>query len=454
MKRFEVEIEKIVAGGDGLARHEGRVVFVPGTVPGERHQVETVHEKKDFIRARSVTLLESSEHRREAPCPYYGRCGGCSLMHLLPAAALETKRAVLLESLARQQILHPAVVATPFPETGYRTRIRLHLSRSGDELVMGFRGRASHDLHDIEHCLLASEPLNATWRAIRSWFHEDPTRARGLKSIELQESSHEPGRVIGRFLVQSSHDVRAFEKREPRELLDRAGLQGFIVEAERGGPRQLRVGTPIVEHRVGELILRQTAGSFFQANRFALDRLVQIIAPSSAVARWIDLYCGVGLFSLPFASAAGEILGVESARQSLSDARANAEAAGREKFGKFGKFENVRFIQQDAAAFAEAFSFNRDDIVVVDPPRGGLPRTLCERLVASPVERLHYVSCDSPAFARDARLLVAGGFEIKALELVDLFPNTHHFETVASFVRNGPRRELPGLDSVPPDGRY
>ncbi len=432
MKRFEVEIEKIVAGGDGLARHEGRVVFVPGTVPGERHQVETVHEKKDFIRARSVALLESSEHRREAACPYYGRCGGCSLMHLSPAAALETKRDILLESLARQRISHDAVLATPFPETGYRTRIRLHLSRSGDELVMGFRGRASHDVHDIEHCLLASEPLNATWRAIRSWFHEDPTRARGLKSIELQESSHEPGRVIGRFLVQSSHDVREFEKREPCELLEHAALQGFIVQAERGGRRELRVGSPIVEHRLGELMLRQTAGSFFQANRFALDRLVQIVAPKSTVARWIDLYCGVGLFSLPFASTAGEVLGVESASRSLSDARANAEAAGHQNVGNVG---NVRFIQQDAAAFAEAFSFNRDDIVVVDPPRGGLPRALCERLLASPVERLHYVSCDPPAFARDARLLVERGFEIDALELVDLFPNTHHFETVASFIR-------------------
>ena len=435
MKRFEVEIEKIVAGGDGLARHEGRVVFVPGTVAGERHQVETVDEKKDFIRAKSVALLKSSEHRREAPCPYYGRCGGCSLMHLSPAAALETKRDILLESLARQRISQDAVLATPFPETGYRTRIRLHLSRSGDELVMGFRGRASHDVHDIEHCLLASEPLNATWRAIRSWFHEDPTRARGLKSIELQESSHEPGRVIGRFLVQSSHDVREFEKREPRELLEHAALQGFIVEAERGGRRELRVGSPVVEHRLGELMLRQTAGSFFQANRFALDRLVQIVAPKSAVARWIDLYCGVGLFSLPFASAAGEVLGVESASRSLSDARANAKAAGHQHVGNVGNIGNVRFIQQDAAAFAEAFSFNRDDIVVVDPPRGGLPRALCERLLASPVERLHYVSCDPPAFARDARLLVERGFEIDALELVDLFPNTHHFETVASFIR-------------------
>jgi len=448
MKRFEVEIEKIVAGGDGLARHEGRVVFVPGTVSGERHQVETVLEKKDFLRARSVALLESSEQRREAPCPYYGRCGGCSLMHLSPAAALETKRDILLESLSRQRISHDAVVATPFPETGYRTRIRLHFSRSGGELVMGFHGRASHEVHDIEHCLLASEPLNATWRAVRSWFHEDPTRARGLKSIELQESSHQPGRVIARFLVQSRHGILEFEKREPRELLEHAGLQGFIVEAERGGRRELRVGSPVVEHRLGELMLRQTAGSFFQANRFVLDRLVQIVAPKSAVARWIDLYCGVGFFSLPFASAAGEVVGVESAPRSLSDARANAKAAGQQNAG------NVRFILQDAATFAESFSFNRDDIVVVDPPRGGLTRALRERLLASPIERLHYVSCDAPAFARDARALVESGFEIDALELVDLFPNTHHFETVATFIRRRGRRSLSGLDSLPPKGRY
>ena len=190
-----------------------------------------------------------------------------------------------------------------------------------------------------------------------------------------------------------------------------------------------------MEHRLGELMLRQTAGSFFQANRFALDRLVQIVAPKSAVARWIDLYCGVGLFSLPFASAAGEVLGVESASRSLSDARANAKAAGHQHVGNVGNIGNVRFIQQDAAAFAEAFpsivtislSSTRRAAVFHGPSASAFWRVRLSACTMSPAI--------PPLFARDARLLVERGFEIDALELVDLFPNTHHFETVASFIR-------------------
>ena len=434
---FDVKIEKIVAGGDGLARREGRVVFVPETAPGERHRVEIVQEKKGYLRAKSVACLESSVSRREAPCPYYGRCGCCSLMHLGLDAQLEAKRGILLESLSRSGV--PAsdleLELTPSPETGYRTRLRFHVSLRSGRLRMGFRRRGSHLVEDVENCQLAGSGLNDRWRRIKRFFENEYSLARDLVSIELQESSHDPGRVVGLFLVRSSDELRRFDRDVREALLRTALLDGLVVATD---SHEVREGQPHVHHRVAGLLLRQSVGAFFQTNRFLLEKLVALVAPSATVARLVDLYCGVGLFSIPLARHARDVVGVETSPVAVSDAIANAEAAG---------VKRARFVGADAVRFADGFRFGRDDYVVVDPPRGGLPGALRKALAKSPVRRICYVSCDPPAFARDAAAFLANGFRIDRLHLLDFFPNTHHFETVAALSR-------PALDSAPHEGRY
>lgn len=444
MASFDVDIEKIVAGGDGLARHEGRVVFVPKTAPGERHRVETVQEKKDYVRAASLSCLEASVSRRAAPCTYYERCGGCSLMHLTPEAQLDAKKNILLESLTRGGGFGSDDVrihATPSPEQGYRTRLRFHVSHAGDRLVMGFRQRKSHEVEDVEHCRLGGDHLNASWRRIRRYFHEDTSRARGLESIELQESSHQRGRIIGRFLVRSRDAFRRFDRASCDVLLGASSLDGAVVVS---GSREVRVGEPYVHHRVEGLTLRQSSGAFFQTNRFLLDKLVELAAPDEPTTRLVDLYCGVGLLSLPYSPLVGDIVGVESSAVAVADATANAKAAG---------VKAALFVRADAARFAEGFRFSESDYVIVDPPRGGLPRELRATLAASPLRRLCYVACDPAAFGRDAAWFRDHGFRLDRLDLLDFFPNTHHFETVAAFSRDGVRS--PGdaaLDSDPHDG--
>ena len=437
MTSFDVEIEKIVAGGDGLARHEGRVVFVPETAPGERHRVEIVQEKKDYLRVKSVACLESSASRREAPCPYYGRCGGCSLMHLGLDAQLEAKRGILLESFGRSGVetSNIPLELTPSPETGYRTRLRFHVSHRSDRLRMGFRRRGSHHVEDVENCRLAGSGLNERWRRIKRFFENESSLARGLVSIELQESSHDPGRVVGHFLVRSRGELYRFDPEVCAALLRAGWLDGLVVAAD---SREVRAGQPHVHHRVAGVLLRQSAGAFFQTNRFLLEKLVTLVAPNATVAQLVDLYCGVGLFSIPLARHARDVVGVETSPVAVRDAIANAEAAG---------VKRARFVGADAARFAQGFRFGRDDYVVVDPPRGGLPHALRKALAKSPLRRICYVSCDPPAFARDAAAFLANGFRIDRLHLLDFFPNTHHFETVAALSR-------PALDSAPHQGRY
>ncbi|GMR22303.1 MAG: 23S rRNA (uracil(1939)-C(5))-methyltransferase RlmD [Acidobacteriota bacterium] len=441
MTSFDVEIEKIVAGGDGLARHAGRVIFVPATAPGERHRVEIVHEKKDYLRGTSVACLESSASRREPPCMYYGRCGGCSLMQLDLEAQLEAKKGILLESLSRGGVetSDVQIVLTPSPEENYRTRLRFHVSskrgRRGKRacLEMGFHLRGSHQVENIENCRHAGRGLNECWRQIKRFFESESSLTRGLVSVELQESSHDAGRVVGHFLVQSSDELRRFDRDVRDALLHRAMLEGLVVAA---GSHDVHAGQPYVHHQVGQVLLRQSVGAFFQTNRFLLDKLVEVVSPEAYVERLVDLYCGVGLFSIPLARHARDIVGVETSPIAVGDAVANAEVAG---------VGRARFVCADAARFAEAFRFRRDDYVIVDPPRGGLPRALTKALAKSPVRRICYVSCDPPALARDAAAFLANGFRLARVDLLDFFPNTHHFETVATLSR-------PALDSTPPVG--
>lgn len=437
LKSFDVEIEKIVAGGDGLARHDGRVIFVPATAPGERHRVEVVREKKDYLRGKSVACLEASASRRQPPCTYYGRCGGCSLMHLGLDAQLEVKKGILLECLRRAGVATSDVPLelTASPEENYRTRLRFHVACGRERLEMGFHRRGSHQMEDIENCQHAGSGLNECWRHIRRFLESEPSLARGLASVELQESSHEIGRVVGHFLVQSSDELRRFNRDVRDALLQQASLQGLVVAA---GSRSVRAGQPYVHHQVGRVRLRQSIGAFFQTNRFLLEKLVEVVSPEEDVERLVDLYCGVGLFSIPLASRARDIVGVETSRVAVADAVANAKIAG---------VAGARFICADAARFAEGFRFRQGDYVIVDPPRGGLPRGLTKALAKSKVRRIGYVSCDPPAFARDAAALLAKGFRLERVSLLDLFPNTHHFETVAMLSR-------PPLDSSPHVGSY
>lgn len=436
-RELDVRIEKIVVGGDGLARHQGRVVFVPGTAPGERHRVRVVREKKDFVRAQSVELLESTPSRREPPCPYYESCGGCALMHLQPEAQVEAKKAILVEGLERAGTRLGSPVATlSAAELGYRNRLRFHVafSEGRPRPVLGFRRRGSHEVVDVESCLLGSAALNETWRRVRREVGDRRPLARNLVSVELDESSHEPGRIAARFVVSSTHGLRGLDEPRREELCSVLGLRGLVGAVSQGGP-VVRTGEAHVDHRVGELTLRQSLGSFFQANRFLLRGLVDaVVARSDAEtktdtdARGLDLYSGVGLFALPLARRVSSVIGVESETLALRDARENATRAG---------LGNLRFVRGDAAVYAARAKLRPDDVVILDPPRGGPRPELLESLGRSPLRRIRYVSCDPASLFRDSTRLAAHGFGIDSATLVDLFPNTHHFETVAVFSRPG-----------------
>ena len=433
--RFPLRVDKIVAGGWGLGRHEGQVVFVPRSAPGDRLLVEPLDRRRDFLRAETVELLEPSLSRREPPCPYFQSCGGCSLMHLQPEAQREAKREILLESLRRGGGISFAgdVLVRSGPELGYRVRSRFHVRSGRRGLHIGFYAPETHRIVDVDACLQISDEANRVLREVRGFLAASPRRVAEIDSFELVEpvvtraaKSFEGGRVVVHFIVKRG---KGPARAELEELVRRARLGGLVVS--RSGPeaswRDLRrVGEVRTRHQIAGYEMEATVHAFFQANRFLLQALVDevVAAGSDRMGTAVDLYCGVGLFSLPLARFAQRVIGVESSAAAVADARLNVQQAG---------VPNVEFREEGAATYAEREGFQSVDLVVADPPRPGLERAVVDALCRQPPRELRYVSCDPASLGRDAGRLRQGGLELARLVLLDFFPNTHHLESVATF---------------------
>ena len=455
-RRFSLEIEKIVAGGFGLGRHEGQVVFVPQSAPGDRLQVEPFERKRDFLRAAVVEVVEPSPVRRAPPCPYYASCGGCSMMHLQPSAQRDAKLQILLESLQRGGgfDFNQEVPIRTGPESGYRAKSRFHVKQTRRGPVVGFHAQGTHRVVDIDRCLQMSEAGNRVLGEIRHWLAANRQRASGIESFELidevgsgaagmndstdNDESEAGGRLVVHFLVKTG---RAPSRHDLEELVREVGLAGLVV-TESGltaVPRvSRRLGETQTRHRVAGFDLEASVHAFFQANRFLLDVLVAEVLPSAGpsghagptgheargLGRVVDLYCGGGLFCLPLAGLADTVVGVEISPPAVADARANAQRAG---------ITNISFREESSADFATGEGFEGVDLVVADPPRGGLERQVVDALCRHQPKELRYVSCDPASLGRDAGRLRGGGLELSRLVLLDFFPNTHHIESVATF---------------------
>jgi len=446
--RFHLRIDKIVAGGFGLGRHEGQVVFVPQSAPGDRLLVEPFERKRDFLRAAVVEVVEASPERRQPPCPYFASCGGCSMMHLRLPAQQEAKLQILLESLRRGGgfDFKDEVPIRTGPESGYRVKARFHVKLTRRGPVVGFHAQGTHRVVDIDRCLQISDAANRVLSELRGWLAANRQRASGVESLELiepvgddsTESGVSGGRLIVHFLVKTG---RAPSRHDLEELVQKVGLAGLVV-TESGlttVPRvSRRLGETKTRHGVAGFDLEASIHAFFQANRFLLDALVAEVVPPAGQAgpvgqagqsgqglsRVVDLYCGGGLFCLPLAGLADAVVGVEISPAAVADARVNASRAG---------ITNITFREESSADFAAREGFEGVDLVVADPPRGGLERTVVETLCLQPPKELRYVSCDPASLGRDAGRLRRGGLELARLVLLDFFPNTHHVESVATF---------------------
>ena len=385
-------VEKLVYGGDGLARLDGRVVFAPFVLPGERVRVEPESEKPGMVRARTLDILQAAPDRVTPPCPYFGHCGGCHYQHAPYATQLAAKKSILEEALRRQGKMEPPTeIAVMAGEPwGYRNRVQLHVS----EESLGYREARSHKLCAVTSCPIASPTLNRLIVKLTAMVR-DRRWPRFLRTIEI-------------FTDEEQVQLNVIEAAQP------VAKRFFEWCAE-----EIEGLVPAALDYQGRF--RVSRNSFFQVNRFLLDRLVETATGGARGETALDLYAGVGLFTLALGKSFSHVTAVESNSSAARDLEFNAARAGH---------PNVHTVRGAAESYLETLDAP-PDFVLLDPPRAGLGKTVVRRLAELRPRVLSIVSCDPATLARDLPALHAAGYCIEQMTLVDLFPQTYHLETVA-----------------------
>ncbi len=389
---MQIDVEKLVYGGDGLARVDGEVILTPFVLPGELAEIEREPKRSGITRGAVQEIARPSADRVAPSCPYFGVCGGCHYQHASYDAQLAAKRAILAETLVRTGKLEnlPEISVVSGEPWGYRNRIQLHFENGR----VGYRMARSNRLCAIEECPISSPKLNECIGAINRM-----VRARRWPSFlsDAELFTNETGvqfNVVGtgRPIAQKFFDWLAEE------------IPGLVTGAlEYDGYR--------VSH-----------GSFFQVNRFLVKELIDEVVGGSRGETASDLYSGVGLFTIPLASRFAKVTAVESGTGAIRDLAFNAERAGKPVHARA---ENVDVY---LAGLEET-----PDLAVADPPRTGLGKGVVRRLIELKPRAITLVACDPATLARDAQGLITGGYRLDKLTLVDLFPQTYHIETVARF---------------------
>lgn len=410
--RIQLQLTAMAHGGPAIGHHRGQVVFVPYGAPGDTVLAEIELSKKNWARARLVEVLVPSPDRVAPPCPHFGAhaCGECQWQHLDYAAQLRHKTAVVRDQLARfGGLVNPPVLDTqPVGEPwAYRNTVQLH---AGAESLGFVAADDDERIEPIEACPLM-HPLLA------QLYDELDLEMEGLLYLTLRAAVHSEQRMI----------IFETEDEEPFELEVDIPVSCVLLRSD-GLPITL-VGRDHLTENVAGHAYQVTAGSVFQVNTPGADALVatvcELLQPQPHH-RLLDLYAGVGLFSVALAGRVAQVTAIEAAPSAVLDARANLEAAGA---------DNAQVIEADVKAALETFD-SAAHLAIVDPPRAGCGPAVVSRLAALQIERLVAVARDPVALARDTRTLAEAGYRLLEVRPLDLFPQTYHIESVALFERH------------------
>lgn len=395
--RIDVTTERLAYGGDAVARHNGLTIFISLAAPGERLGVRIVERKKNYARAVIESIVDPSPARRVPACTYYGECGGCQLQHLSYAAQLEAKARFIGDALTRIgkidwpheiPVLHAA-------ELGYRARAQVKLEPArplaDQPLRIGFNRLASYAICDVASCPVLVPELDAGLARLRE-VASDPAKAAGARLSRLPEIEMAAGDSGIAFMP---------------------AINGLPAEP--------------IARTISDLTYSFSPATFFQSNALLLETLIGEALGDYAGRVAIDLYAGVGLFTLQLARRFKRVIGIESDRAAAHFARHNIAA---------NQITNVELEQVRVEQWLDQFTRLQSeasepvDLLLLDPPRAGAAEALNSIVAIKPV-RIVYVSCDPTTLARDLRRLLDAGYALDRITGIDLFPQTYHIETVA-----------------------
>ncbi|MDH4100509.1 MAG: 23S rRNA (uracil(1939)-C(5))-methyltransferase RlmD [Nitrospirota bacterium] len=429
-ENLSLQIEKMAFGGKGLARHAGRVVFVDDVLPGERVVAKVEKVRRDFMEGSLVEIVEPSPDRTLPSCPVAAECGGCQWMHASYPGQLRLKEEVLRDTLRRVgSIAEPDILAIiPSEEPwAYRHRGQFKMGSKGHKPLIGFYREQSHNIVDISHCPVFHPMLNNVLAALRKVVAAEPGWVDAIAE----------GRICTGFpaaetvLLLIPHERKRIDTERLFILLKQEipHLKGLAVS--KGGRVVSRVGDTALRFALqaasGPLNLVVKDGGFFQSNwptsRHLVDTALDFLdaEPGDTV---LDLYAGVGNFSLAFARRAAQVVAVEESSSAVECAEENATLNGVSNF-------------EIMAASSEAGTGRvlKADLVHLDPPRQGAAREVLDEIMRLGPRKMVYTSCNPSILARDLKILASGGYRVGRVQPVDMFPQTYHIETVVELTR-------------------
>ncbi|MEU6756553.1 class I SAM-dependent RNA methyltransferase [Streptomyces sp. NPDC046685] len=422
-EEYEVEVGPVAHGGHCIARTEdGRVLFVRHTLPGEKVVAKVTEGDADsrYLRADAITVLEASKDRVPAPCPYAGpgKCGGCDWQHAKPGAQRRLKGEVVAEQLKRLAGLTPEEAGwdgTVMPAEGdklpagevpqWRTRVQFAIDEDG---IVGLRKHRSHEIEPIDHCMIA---------------------APGVSELGIEKQDWPQMATVEAIAATGSGDRQVVLTPRPGGRLPLVELDKPVsvlrVEEKDGGVHRVH-GRPFVRERADGRTYRVGMGGFWQVHPQAADTLIKAVMQGLMPRKGemaLDLYCGVGIFAGALAERLGDtgaVLGIESTKRAVEDARHNLE-----------DFPRVRIEQGKVEQILPKTGITECDLVVLDPPRAGAGKQTVRHIAGLSARRIAYVACDPAALARDLGYFKENGYKVRTLRVFDLFPMTHHVECVA-----------------------
>lgn len=435
----EFTIERWSHDGRGLTSLDGKTLFIQGALPGERVSARLVEEHPRFIEARVDQIIESSVDRIEPPCVHYHECGGCQLQHVKPATQIELKQQALVQQLQHWGKVTPKrlLPAVSVVDSGYRTRARLGVWYESDGSVsLGFRQQQSKTIAAIQSCLVLAQELNALIKPLQHWL-EQLRSVKAVTHIELVRGGDESAVIVRHTKKLTEQDVLGLAQFAQENLcnvwLEPNGNQGlFDLHGNACNPR--------LNYSLGDLPLSFHPQDFTQVNPRVNERMVaQALALLNLQPheRVLDLFCGIGNFTLPMARVCHEVIGIEAVESMVLRGRENAERLGITN----AKFIAANLTDMTHTQWQRLAGGKEHEIaaILLDPPRDGAKEvvTAIKQWVAtrqlSP-KRIVYVSCNPATLARDAAILAEAGYQLDAAGVLDMFPHTSHVESMALFL--------------------
>jgi len=406
--KIRLSVEKLVYGGDGFARYDGKACFVENAVPGDEIIAEIRSVKKQYLHAGVEKILLFSPNRTEPPCPYFENCGGCQWQHIDYNYQLAAKEAIVHESFRRLGRISGIQIHRIIPSKAvfnYRSRTIMQVDRGLSRI--GYFMRNSHKVIQIDSCMLLEEPINLSLKKLRQTLNTI-VRDRKVKNMAFLLSKRE-NRVVVSFNTGRG----------------RSGIKPLIYDVMQDEISPV----PEIFEEINDYRFKRSPGRFYQVNLLQNLEMIRLVTEAFAELdrpEILDLYCGCGNFSLFLAKQCRKVDGVDSDTKIIVEAAKNAKTNG---------IDNCFFRAQDLSAPLHTAAGKNYDGVLLNPPRTGTSPQLIADILRIQPRVIVYVSCDPATLSRDLKLLVKDRYRILSVQPIDMFPQTYHIETVVKLVK-------------------